>query len=235
MPTYHDIYQQCIIFSGVADFTSPGSSSWTVPSGVTLATFEIWGAGGGGGSVCCCMCYQGGPGGSGGGYSRNTIAVTAGLTYSICVGAGGMTATVGNCTLHSCCYGQPGGTTYVTGAGLTNFCAVGGTGGHADCFYYCGCSQPGGSAYGGTINSQGGSGTGGSVSSTCQLFFSTGGAPGGFSSGVALYNSDNCRMACATGTVGVYPGGGGSTNFSNQCCCCGQAGVGANGLVRISY
>lgn len=235
MPSYHDVYIQNLQQSCVLDFSTPGSGAWTVPTGVTVATFEVWGGGGGGGAVTCCSCYYGGPGGGGGGYSRNTITVTPGGSYTICVGQGGNVSIVGSCAYHSCCCGGAGSTSYVTGSGLSNFCATGGTAGQATCYWGCGCSVPGGCAYGGSVNQQGSWGTGGHSSNQCQLFFSAGGAPGGFSNAQTYYNSDHCQQACATGPIGIFPGGGGATNLSDQCCCCGQSGVGANGLVRISF
>jgi len=38
------------------------SATWTVPSDVTCATFEVWGGGGSGSPGCCCTCYYGNPG-----------------------------------------------------------------------------------------------------------------------------------------------------------------------------
>jgi hypothetical protein len=61
----------------------------------------------------------------------------------------------------------------------------------------------------------------------------SGGSPNGASG--TVMTSDNCRMACWAAPPGMFPGGGGSSQFANQCCCCGQAGVGGNGMVRISY
>ena len=54
--------------------------SWTVPTGVTSATFYLFGAGGGGGTS-----YAGG----GGGYATGSYAVTAGQTLKVIVGQGG--------------------------------------------------------------------------------------------------------------------------------------------------
>ena len=62
-------------------FNYTGSDqSWTVPTGVSSATFYLIGAGGGGG-----ISYAGG----GGGYATGTYAVTAGQVLKIIVGQGG--------------------------------------------------------------------------------------------------------------------------------------------------
>ncbi|MDB5177099.1 MAG: hypothetical protein JWN75_767 [Candidatus Saccharibacteria bacterium] len=67
-------------------YTSQGTSSYTVPTGVTSITVKAWGAGGGGGA-------GGGTGaggaGGGGGYVTTTISVTPGETLNVYVGGGG--------------------------------------------------------------------------------------------------------------------------------------------------
>ena len=108
-----------------------GVHSWKVPSGASLATFEIWGGGGGGAAAFCCQ--QGIPGGSGA-YAYKSIKVTPGDCYVFC-----------NCLNHHCCnngpqaarvYGKRGGTTSVKGPGLTNFCAEGGNPGVTCCWFF---------------------------------------------------------------------------------------------------
>ena len=102
------------------NFRCGSSCTWTVPSGITRARFQIWGAGGGSGPGCCC---GGSPFGSTGAYASVIIPVTAGWSYTLCSGCA------------YCCYpstgGQgrvPGCSSYVTGCGLSNFCANGGQG-----------------------------------------------------------------------------------------------------------
>ena len=93
--------------------------AWTVPGGVTCARFQVWGAGGPSGSSCCC---GGSPFGGTGAYASVIMPVTAGNVYTLCAG----------CAF--CCYairGQSdadGCASFVTGTGLTNFCAEGGEG-----------------------------------------------------------------------------------------------------------
>lgn len=98
---------------------------WCVPCGVTKVTFEIWGGGGGGAGACCCM--SGVPGTSGA-YAVKTLTypdVEGGFCYSMCVG----TATDNTSSFR----GIRGCKTYITGPGLTNFCADGGFGGYTCC------------------------------------------------------------------------------------------------------
>lgn len=99
-------------------FRCGSTCSWTVPAGVTSARFQIWGAGSMSGAAGCC---GGSPFGGTGAYASVIIPVTAGNTYVLC----------GGCAFccHSC-WNQPanlnGCPSFVTGSGLTNFCAQGG-------------------------------------------------------------------------------------------------------------
>jgi hypothetical protein len=64
-------------------FTFKSSTKWTCPTGVTSVDYLIVGGGGGGG-------HSTGGGGGGGGYRTGAgLAVNAGTTYAIAVGAGG--------------------------------------------------------------------------------------------------------------------------------------------------
>lgn len=65
-------------------FTTPGSSAWTVPTGVTEVTFDVRGAQGGDGNI-------GGAGGLGGETSA-LLTVVPGTTYQIVVGGSGADA-----------------------------------------------------------------------------------------------------------------------------------------------
>lgn len=93
--------------------------AWTVPGGASCARFQIWGAGGMGGYGCCCAFA---PFGGTGAYASVIIPVTPGDTYTLCAGcafcccacAGGSGNNVAGCA------------SFVTGTGLTNFCAEGG-------------------------------------------------------------------------------------------------------------
>jgi hypothetical protein len=71
---------------GSQAFTTPGQTSFTVPSGVTAITIRCYGGGGAGGG----SDRNGGRGGGGGGgnFAESTISVSSGQTYSILVGSG---------------------------------------------------------------------------------------------------------------------------------------------------
>ena len=99
------------------------SCNWTVPSGVTKARFQLWGAGGGANRGPCCCAHT--PFGSTGAYASVIIPVTAGWTYCMCTGCA------------YCCYAYSqsgahrlnGCQTWVSGCHFCNFCADGGQGG----------------------------------------------------------------------------------------------------------
>lgn len=105
------------------------SQGFCVYPGVTELTFEIWGGGGGGAGAC--NCQQGNPGGAGA-YSRKTLygcdfpgGTLGGYCYLVCI------ARTTGCS--ACCEGNRGCKTFVTGCGLTNFCADGGLPGKTCC------------------------------------------------------------------------------------------------------
>lgn len=100
--------------------------------GVTTVQFHIWGGGGSGAGGCCCM--QGTPSGSGA-YAMKTLCAKdmgldslGGLCYLWFIGP--------NATCTSNCTGNTGCKTWITGCGLTNFCAEGGMPGRTCCFIY---------------------------------------------------------------------------------------------------
>ena len=96
---------------------------WTVPSGVTCATFEIWSGGGGGAGHTCCNCCSFGNGGAGGNYAIKNITTAPGCTYTICAGGSWP------CDKSHTCSAGMGCSSYVTGFNLSNFCVTGGCGG----------------------------------------------------------------------------------------------------------
>lgn len=101
----------------VTKFTGTGTTTWTVPSGVTDIRFMIVAGGGGGG-------YSGGGGGGGGGVVYDTsYAVTPGHVWTINVGAGGTGSSSSNTT------GGNGGPSILYRSGTANFTALGGGGG----------------------------------------------------------------------------------------------------------
>ena len=97
---------------------------WVVPPGTTCITFEIWGAGGGGAGACCCM--WGIPGQSGAWAKKTVTGTLGGCIYTMFVGYQACCSPVASCGYRGC-------QSYVTGFGLTNFCAEGGFGGCSWC------------------------------------------------------------------------------------------------------
>lgn len=75
-----------ITTSGIAIFTTVGTTSWTAPTGITSVNYLVVGGGGGGGNGY----DSGGGGGGGGGMVRSgTLSVIPGTSYTVTVGAGG--------------------------------------------------------------------------------------------------------------------------------------------------
>jgi|TARA_B100001094_G_scaffold223563_1_gene217727 hypothetical protein len=118
-----------------------GSSSddtqiaWCVPVGVTSARFELWGAGGqpGGSAACCGISAPS----SAGAYAYKTIPVTAGDCYTVYAGIMWCATSCRCPNQHridqgfDCCQYF---NTWVTGTGLTNFCA---NKGQDSCYIVC--------------------------------------------------------------------------------------------------
>lgn len=124
----------------LAPYTCMGSASscgyareftiWCVPPGMSSATFHLWGGGGtvGGMAAGAIPCGVSPPSGSGA-YAKKTISVTPGDCYVVHVGGNFCISTCTNPTTLRTATGYPetGKHTYVTGTGLTNFCAEGGS------------------------------------------------------------------------------------------------------------
>ncbi len=233
------------------------SGTWTVPAGVTSATFEIWGGGGGGGGAYPGTEGTAGGGGGGGGYSYVTIAVTPGAVYNYTVGALG---TAGAGSYNSS--GGTGGTTTITGTGLTTFHATGGTGGKCPSGDAAnGAAGTGGTGFSGSVNNSGGAGSIGCFSCANNWGGGGGGGAGyggvGGAGGTAAQGFDNggagglagigtaggkgghgwnaaFSSGGGAGTAGTTPGGGGggagSYTYGTY-----SGGAGAVGQVKITY
>jgi hypothetical protein len=120
--------------NGRQEFVTSGS--FTVPTGITLLSVELYGAGGGGTKTLCL----GGGGGAGGAYTSTILNVQAGQVLTITVGTGGQPGVVLNTTAGS------GGDTQVLDAN-NNMLAVahGGGGGmpYPPAGIACGAPAPG--------------------------------------------------------------------------------------------
>ena len=105
---------------------------WCVPQEANCLKVEVWGGGGSGGGSCGCS--GGTPGGSGA-WSMKCLTKAGGDfaecdVYALYPGPATCCA--------SCCCGIIGCKGYVTGPGLTTFCAEGGNAGQACCFTHWG-------------------------------------------------------------------------------------------------
>jgi hypothetical protein len=211
--------------SGFVAFTTPGTTVWTCPPGVTSVTATPTGAGGGAGAGSPGANGQGG----GGGETRVAIiGVTPGLNYNVVVGTGGTGGvSAGN--------GTAGGLSSFTGdtrsvsangggLGLGNSSSTpnnggsGGTGGTGN------SGGRGGDAYpytGGGGSSAGPSAPGNAGSSPNGAAAPAGGGAGGNGSG----------PQSGAGHAGSAPGGGGGGSYVNGF----NGGAGANGQVILAY
>jgi hypothetical protein len=201
--------------SNTQSFSSPGTTTWTVPAGVTTCEVEVWGAGGGGGGGGAnnAVTYNSGSGGGGGGYTRKRVAgLTPGNTVTITVGAGG--------------------------AGATSYSGSGSSGGTSSFGAYASATGGGGGAGGNNSSvpppGVGGVGSGGD--------YNADGSPGGYP--VAMYYSTNLNQnpgfPGASGSGGGFgsPGCGGYGNDDAGAAPPGYGGTaanGSNGLVVIRW
>lgn len=212
-------------------YTTPGTYTWTVPSGVPSICVVCVGGGGGGGAA-----YWAGGGGGGGALAyKNNITVTPGQNISVVVGAGGE-STAANVNG----MGTNGGFSEVAitgwgfiranggqgGTGTTsdsNLNYAGGIGGaRSGTFDGGGNGGAGGTSASDTAGGGGGAagysgdgGTGGGVSTSASN-----GAGGGGGGGSAGGHNGSDGAAPSGGGVGIYgvgangtggsPGGGGS-------------------------
>lgn len=74
-------------FGQTATFSTPGTSTWVCPVGVTSVKVEAWGSGEAGSG-------SSGSGGGGAFAGNNALAVTPGASYTIVVGVGGSSASI---------------------------------------------------------------------------------------------------------------------------------------------
>lgn len=111
----------------MAVFKPASQGAWTVPAGVSAVKLRLWGGGGAGGSG-----FGGaGGGGSGGGYTEGYFGVTAGQTFQVAVGNGGVGAgVVGELSTFGTLASATGGVGGASGSsgGAGTGAAVGGVG-----------------------------------------------------------------------------------------------------------
>jgi hypothetical protein len=229
---------------GLQTFSTAGTSTFTVPPGVTSINVACWGGGGAGGGVT--RDVRAGGGGEGGSFVRGTITVTPNATYTVVVGSGG-TGSTGN--------GTSGEASSFGGSGLFN--AIGGVWGAAGNDFGAGGSAANtgnivsgtatSSYYGGnggngtnanTATSGGGGGSAGAGSAGGNGGTPTAGTAGAAGSPSAPGASGAIGRSTSNdgnGNTGNAPGGGGSgarnaNDFTDYI-----GGAGGNGQVIVSW
>ena len=214
-------------------YTTPGSFTLTVPTGINRmrATLYGGGGGGGGGSSRQHFSYSGG-GGASGGYVSSIVTVTPGQTFTLVVGAGGAAGSARDGVFSSGASGGAGGSTQVVGV----LVAPGGSGGLV--------AQN--SPTGGVAVTGGNPGENGAAQTTNYdpNFGDNGGyVPSGEYRGGRGGNSqlgvggaggtETPRSAGAPG--GIAAGGGGGTQLGAYDAISFNAGVGGRGHAVIEY
>jgi len=231
--------QECTSAGGCCCQACGRCCLWTVPSYVTSVQFEIWSGGGAGAGMTCSNCCSYSFGGAGGNYASKTICTRPGCTYTICAGGAWRC-----CKSHTCTAGM-GCKSYVTGHNLSNFCTVGGCGGHmcngddngwtgqqtcANC-NICGI-------YGADFGATGS--TGWKLSHSGCKCMGSDYSQAGAAPFIAKFHSNYvteawCSCACYTN----WPSGGGMSGTSTYCGasdkCCAGGTWGGSGVVRVTF
>lgn len=107
----------CVVDTTSGILCQGASCTWTVPAGVTKVQFQVWGAGAGTGAPQCC---GNSPFGENGAYATVIITATPGDQYILCAGCA-YPCKASNASTNT----TQGCRSYVTGPGLTGFCADG--------------------------------------------------------------------------------------------------------------
>jgi N-acetylneuraminic acid mutarotase len=207
-------------------YSSPGTTTYDVPAGVTSVTVKTWGAGGGGGGASPDRI---GGNGGGGGYSTATFTVTPSETLSVRVGGGGGGGTGYNTGTNSGNGGGGGGYSGVFRSTTPLIVAAGGGGGGGGNGDTGSTARAPGTVAGGGGGSTGSSGTtngattgggggsqiaggGGGVTNGVtggSLTGGNGGSPGGTATGGGTNGGGNGGIQQNGGGPNKRPGGGG--------------------------
>jgi hypothetical protein len=192
--------------AGSSSYSTAGTFSFNVPSGISSVTIKAWGAGGGGGGG---GDDGAGDDGGGGGYVKSTLTVTSGETLTVTVGGGGSGGT-GNSTTGG--DGGGGGGYSSVSRGATKLLVAGGGGGGGggsgdNSFSSTGAA---GGAGGGTAGSDGDSASsaGGGGGGTDTAGGAGGGGDNDGSSGSSLTGGAGGDGRSSQGSDGGAGGGG---------------------------
>lgn len=195
-------------------FNTTGTTTWTVPAGVTAVDYLVVAGGGGGG-------YNGGGGGGAGGFTTGTFTSVSGAV-TVTVGAGGAGSTNGNTPGQNGANSVFGSSTALGGggggSGNSRNGLPGGSGGGATATGTPGAGTPGQGNNGGSGDTPGASGK----------FWGGGGGGAGTvgGNGVRNVNGGAGGSGTASSIAGVsltYAGGGGGGADS------GTGGIGGTG------
>jgi hyaluronate lyase len=209
-------------------YTYNSSTTWTCPANVTAVQVECWGAGGAGGSGSKPVSGNAfGGGGAGGSYAKkNSVSVVPGTSYTISIGAGGISVlSVSTASPTS----VPGGDSWFGFGSVKNCLAKGGAGGQSVISSGSGIVGNGGTGSSadniGDVVFAGGNGLAGQGTST-----NTGGG-GGSSAGTASAGMNATSYLGASAVSGGGAGGNGkdSNGEGSQGGSPGGGGGGARG------
>jgi hypothetical protein len=208
----------------VVSYTDAGSYTFIVPTGVNSITVQAWG--GGGGSRDSSLTGRR-AGAGGGAYAQTTLAVTPLDSYTVVVGAGGLSGNPG----------ADGGDSYLSdgtlllakgggGAPTDNSAGIGGQAlASVGTIRYSGGN-------GGERGTTGGGGGGGSAFTNANgVAGSPGSGASGGAGGAGTGSGGNGGNSGQPGLNGNGPGGGGGGRGSNG----DTSGDGAPGRIVISY
>ena len=213
---------------------------WTVPSGVTRVTFEIWSGGGGAPGHTCCNCCSFSIGGAGGNYGIKTVSTSPGCQYTICAGGSW------RCEKSHTCSATMGCRSYVNGFNLSNFCVFGACGGwmcNGDAWgartFQNSCANCNICADRGADFGMSGSMGWKMGASTCRCTGQTSGSGSAPFVG-KMQVAATTEAWCACGCYVNWPAGGGMPGVSSYCgnrakCCAGGSGQGGSGIVKITF
>jgi len=204
-----------IVSAGQSSFITPGTYSWTVPTGVdTISVVTVGGGGGGGGAG-----GSAGKGGGGGGALAyvNSISVTPGETLTVGVGTSGQPGIVPTSTASA------GGNSYVKRGAISLVEAGGGQKGNDTILDGNNNGGAGGTVIVGT------GGTGGTGGAGNNGFGGGGGGAGGYS-GNGGNGGGNGGNPGNPGIGGAGGGGGSDSAFSNGGGGVGILGQGVSGI-----
>lgn len=206
-------------FRGIAQFSTVGTFTWTVPTGVTKAWVYVTGSGGGGGGSGSSTGAAGGGGGAGA-TALKLVSLVGVPSVSITIPAGGAGGTGSSGT------GSLGGTTSFGGI----VTAGGGNGGSPSAGNSAYSGSGSGSVSGGDITLVGGAGR----NSLVGVGFNAGGIGGDsyFGKGAGAALTTGSTTIGVNGSPGIFgSGGGGGASYNAS----SSGGTGGPGYILIIY